>query len=171
MSNGNGQRRMVKNNMLLCLEGYIQRWHSGEYAVISLIDLVGRWLNLVQTNVAASGTADSFLKASHLTKTRYAHQVTAVTLSKLLVDAFLECNGNEVFDEEEFKVWHHEMLWKIPTYQFCDIFLRLQLMILIFVKAHWENNFALYVEILEVHNCTLVFAFDHMNTHAGFPFT
>ena len=38
---------------------------------------------LVQAGIASSGTADSFLKVSHLTRTRHAHQVTALALAKL----------------------------------------------------------------------------------------
>jgi len=48
------------------------------------------WTNaLVQAGIASSGTADSFLKASHLTRTRHAHKVTALVLAKLQDEAFL----------------------------------------------------------------------------------
>ena len=33
---------------------------------------------LVETNVATSGTADSYLNATHITRTRHAHQVTCL---------------------------------------------------------------------------------------------
>ena len=36
------------------------------------------------TNIASTGTANSFIKASHVTKTRHAHQVTAATLHGLM---------------------------------------------------------------------------------------
>ena len=45
---------------------------------------------LVQANVASSGTADSFLKASHVTRTRWAHQVTAGSLYLCLQMAYTE---------------------------------------------------------------------------------
>ena len=46
------------------------------------------WTNVIkQAGIASSGTADSYLKASHLTRTRYAHQVTALALAKLQKDA------------------------------------------------------------------------------------
>ena len=35
---------------------------------------------LMQANIVTSGTADSYLKVSHLTRTRHAHQVTASAL-------------------------------------------------------------------------------------------
>ena len=39
---------------------------------------------LTQAKIASSGTADSFLKASHVTRTRRAHQITASSLYLLL---------------------------------------------------------------------------------------
>jgi len=43
------------------------------------------WTNaLVQADIAGAGTADSFIKVSHVTKTRHAHQVTAGSLRVLL---------------------------------------------------------------------------------------
>ena len=48
---------------------------------------LGNWLSgsgwtagLVATEVSSSGIADSFLKASHVTRTRHTHQVTAASL-------------------------------------------------------------------------------------------
>ncbi|KAJ3580898.1 hypothetical protein NHX12_001242 [Muraenolepis orangiensis] len=46
---------------------------------------------LTDAGVASSGTADSFLKVSHLTRTRHAHQAwSALALAKLQQDAFLD---------------------------------------------------------------------------------
>ena len=49
-----------------------------------VIQLLGNWVedsgwtsDLTQAKIASSGTADSFISASHVTKTRHAHQVTA----------------------------------------------------------------------------------------------
>jgi hypothetical protein len=39
---------------------------------------------LSRAKVASSGTADSFLKASHVTRTRHAHQVKSAALYQLL---------------------------------------------------------------------------------------
>ena len=43
---------------------------------------------LEQAGVATAGTANSFLKASHVTRTRRAHQITASTLYILLHKAY-----------------------------------------------------------------------------------
>lgn len=60
-----------------------------------VFQLLGNWLEdsgwtnaLVQADIASSGTADSFIRASHATKTRHAHQVTAATLHTLLQQAY-----------------------------------------------------------------------------------
>ena len=38
---------------------------------------------LSEAGIASSGTVESFLKVSHLTRTRHAHQITIAALSKL----------------------------------------------------------------------------------------
>ena len=48
------------------------------------------WTNaLTEAGIASSGTADSFLRVSHLTRTRHADQVTALAFAKLQDDGFL----------------------------------------------------------------------------------
>lgn len=42
---------------------------------------------LPEASIASSCTADSFLTAFHLTRTRHAHQVSALALAKLQQDA------------------------------------------------------------------------------------
>ena len=43
---------------------------------------------LTDANITTSGTADSFLKSSHLTRTLHAHQITCVALHTLQHQAF-----------------------------------------------------------------------------------
>ena len=45
---------------------------------------------LTEAHIASSGTADSFLKVTHLTRTRHAHQVTALSL---LDTRLIQLNG------------------------------------------------------------------------------
>ena len=102
---------------------------------------------LTQAGIASSGTADSFLKASHLTRTRHAHQVTALALAKLQDDAFLHTEGTR--DDEAKETWRQEMVQKSPTFQYWDTILNMELLGLIFVRSHREGNFPLYVESLK----------------------
>ena len=59
-----------------------------------LLDGSGWTSALTEAGIASSGTTDSFLKASHITKTRHAHQVTAASLYLLFKQAFLESSQN-----------------------------------------------------------------------------
>ena len=113
---------------------------------------------LTRAGVASSGTADSFLKAAHLTRTRHGHQISALALSKLQQDAFLYTEL--LHNEEIIEACKQKMIEKSPTFQFWDTVLRMELMGLKFVRAHREANFPLYVESLR----SLVpwfFALDH----------
>ena len=53
-------------------------------ALGKLLDSSGYTAALVQADIASHGKADSFLKASHVSRTRHAHQVTAAALYTLL---------------------------------------------------------------------------------------
>ena len=73
------------------------------------------WTNaLMQAGTASSGTADSFLKASPLTRTRHTHQVTALVLAKLQEEAFL--HARRVISDETKEAWKQEMAQKSPTF-------------------------------------------------------
>ena len=63
-----------------------------------LLDSSGWTGALTQANIASSGTADSYLKVSHVTRTRHAHQVTASSLYILLHKAYSEYSqeGEEI---------------------------------------------------------------------------
>jgi len=121
---------------------------------------------ITESNIATAGTADSFLKAAHLTRTRHAHQVIAITLAKLQRDSFHEMSsdGSILFED-----WRTVMMHNSPTFAFWERILQLELLVLIFVmRSHREKNFALYVEVLEalVPWC---FALDRTNYSRWLP--
>ena len=73
---------------------------------------------LIQAGIASMGTADSFLKSSHLTRTRHAHQVSALALYELQQQAFLaSAEGVHSGDKE---AWRKSMIEKCPTFQYWD---------------------------------------------------
>ena len=60
---------------------------GGLHIEIAALKTLGDWLRgsgwvqaLVQAEIATPGTADSFLRAAHVTRTERAHQITATTL-------------------------------------------------------------------------------------------
>ena len=128
-----------------------------------LLEASGWTTALVEADIASSGTADSFLKVSHLTRTRHAHQVTLLTLQKLQREAFVQSESNL-----SKAAWRNDMLKKSPTFMFWDLVLRYETLILIFVRAHREKNFSLYVQVLE-ELTPLFFALDHVNYSRWMP--
>ena len=102
---------------------------------------------LTQAGIASFGTADSFLKAAHLTRTRHAHQVSVLALAKLQQDAFLCTEGPH--DENTKEAWRQAMISKSPTFQYWDTIFRMKVLGMIFVRAHREQDFPLYVESLK----------------------
>ena len=66
---------------------------------------LGKWVlgsgwseALTNATVASPGVANSFLTASHITQTRWAHQVTAASLHLLMKKAYEEYSKTEEID-------------------------------------------------------------------------
>ncbi|KAG1663859.1 hypothetical protein GQR58_020175 [Nymphon striatum] len=104
-----------------------------------LLESSGWTTALSESSVASTGTGDSFLKVSHLTRTRHSHLITALVLSKRRHDVSILDNDKQ--GEESFKVWRADLLKWSPTFKFWNIILQLEIMILIFIKAHHERQF------------------------------
>ena len=110
-----------------------------------LLDGSGWMTALTESEVASSGTADSFLKVSHITRTRHAHQYPVLVLHRLLNEAFNQRSNVD----ESFSNWLEQMCKKSPTFKFWHMIAHYEILILIFDRAHWERNFPLYVAVLE----------------------
>ena len=113
-----------------------------------LLEDSGWTATLAEAGIASSGTAESFLKVTHLTRTRHAHQVTVLALHKLQREAFLQSPG-PVYDEVSFEQWKSSTSEKSPTFHFWEMIRRLEVLILIFIRSLREGNFQLYLETLE----------------------
>ena len=87
---------------------------------------------------------------------RHAHQVTALALQKLKMEAFSQCT-------EEMTLTAWEAAKKpSPTFFFWDLILRLETFVLLAVRAHRQRNFHLCVQVLE-ELVPLFFVLDHVN--------
>ena len=125
---------------------------------MTALKTIGKWLEgsgwtcaLVQANVASPGTGDSFLKATHVSRTKHVHQVTASTLNILMYNAYQEyCERLDEGDDDllEFKAWCLMRAAECPQFQYWSITLQLELTILTFVKSLRERNFRLYMDAL-----------------------
>ena len=102
---------------------------------------------LAEAGIASSGTAESFLKVTNLTRTRHAHQVTVLALHKLQRGAFPLSPG-PVYDEESFERWKTSSSEKSPTFHFWEMIRKLEVLILIFIRSLREGKLKLSVERL-----------------------
>ncbi|CAG2225317.1 unnamed protein product [Mytilus edulis] len=108
--------------------------------------------------------------ASHVTKTRRAHQVTACTLYRLLSNAY--CQYKDVLRDDEvtleFEDWCLERSKESPHFKFWYTTLRFELTVLIFIRSIREANFSLYIEALS-KIIPWFFALDHTNYSRWLP--
>jgi hypothetical protein len=135
-----------------------------------LLDGSGWTETLVQAGIASSGTADSFLKAAHVTRTRRAHQVTASSLHLLMKKAYSEYSSNLRSNENlmSFEDWCISRAEGCPQFKFWFMILQLELQLMIFVRSIREGDFHLYIDAL----ATLVpwfFSLDHTHYARWIP--
>ena len=92
---------------------------------------------LVQAGVASSGKANSFLKASHVTRTRRAHQITASSLYLLQQNAYKEYIQILGTDSEvmSFEDWCDARSHSSPQFQFWSLILKLEVVVMVYVRA------------------------------------
>lgn len=104
---------------------------------------------LVESGVTTPGTAESFLSASSVTRTRQIHQVTSCCLYKLLNEAYenYTTEGNESRLSKEDWVKKREA--EIPQFQFWNLILRMELAIFSLIRSFREADFLLYRQSLQ----------------------
>ena len=106
---------------------------------------------LTDAGVASSGTAESFLTASSVTRTRQAHQVTAASLYRLMKTAYTDyCSeATENCDEViNFEDWCKRRKLQSPLFHFWYLILSMEVTILALIRSFREANFALYCDTL-----------------------
>ena len=125
------------------------------------------WAEVLSTaGVATQGVADSFITASHLTRTRRAHQVTAASLHLLQQKAYQEYISTvTVSDGQELKSfddWKQERSNKFPLFLYWDRVLYFEISCLQLARAFREADFALYIYGL-IKIIPWMFALDQTN--------
>ena len=133
-------------------------------AIGNLLKESGWTAVLTEAGIASSGTAESFLAASSVTKTRFAHQVTACALYKLLQCAYDQYKNDDHSDSDihEFEYWRTEKERTHPQFQFGSQVFTIEILILVFIRSIRETNFELYREALS-ELAPYFFALDHTN--------
>lgn len=130
-----------------------------------IYSILGDWLSgsgwtvaLTKACVTTSGSAESFLGAAHITKTRYAYQVTALALYTLLLNAKTSQDDlSSSLDE-----WIQQQCKAQPQFLYWYKTLQLELTALAFVRSIRLGLFALYKETLG-QLIPWVFALDHIH--------
>ena len=113
----------------------------------------------MQSVMTASGTADSFLKVSHVTRTRPTPHITAC-IYRLMIMAYSEENHTNEHTLMKVETWCAKA--SSPQFKLWSLILKLRLTTLTFVKAIREANFHLYVDAL-TEIVPWFFALDHPN--------
>ena len=114
--------------------------------------------------VATPGTAESFLKVSHLARTRRAHKITASVLYVLQQSAYDHYKATLPASEVplEFNTWCVKMVSTQPQFSFWSQVLELEILIFQIVRAIREGNFNSFVESITARMQWL-FALHHVN--------
>ena len=104
----------------------------------------------MNADVVSVGTADSFLKASSVTPTRRAHQVTAISLYLLLQTAHTkyheqECaSGGTALSLDDWCEEHKS----VPQIYYWYTIMQLQLLLLVVLRLICSSNFNQYIDSL-----------------------
>ena len=101
--------------------------------------------------VATQGVAESFLSASHVTRTRRAHQVTAASLHILMSKAYSAYQAKSRENEQEMlskEEWKDAMSKKSLQFHYWSSVFNLELICLRLVRALREGNYSLYIDAL-----------------------
>ena len=115
----------------------------------TLLENSGWTSAIVDAGVASSGTAESFVNVSSVTKTRQAHQITACSLHKLMNEAYQDyCSEDSGESTLTFGDWCDMRKQQSPQFKFWHMVLDMQLVIFLLIRSFREGNFDLYREAL-----------------------
>lgn len=139
-------------------EDHIVVMFGGLHIEMAALKTLGDWLKgsgwvqaLVQAEIATAGTADSFLRASHVLRTRRAHQVTAAALYILQHHAYNRFCLGETRDAEDlptFEDWCRQRRDNIPQFRYWATVLELELLVQVYVRSLRQGSFVMYLDAL-----------------------
>ena len=128
---------------------------GGLHIELAALKAVGSWLvgsgwtdAVAQAGITTSGRAESLVTSAHITRTRYAHQGTSSSLYILQHSAYKKYSESEK-DAPPFPEWCNHQATKFPQFQFWNMTLKFELLILILVRSFRESDFRLYTAVLK----------------------
>lgn len=130
---------------------------GGLHTEMASFRMLGHWLDgsgwvqsLIQAGLASSGVAESCVGCTHVKRTRYMHTVTAAALFILMQRQYnLYCESHSVDMKKSLSEWREERCKTSVQFLFWDTTLRLQLLVLAFIRSLRLGDFSLYVECLQ----------------------
>ena len=138
------------------------------HAELSGLKALGSWLSgsgwvemIEEAGIAGQGTSESFLHASHIKRTRHAHEVTAETLYILMQMAYERCKGQHGMPDE-FSDWCIQESNRSPQFLYWLLTLQFEMTLLVFVRACRTSDFEMYTKSLE-EMVRWFFRLDHQN--------
>lgn len=159
-------------------EDHIVVMFGGLHIEMAALKTLGDWLQgsgwvqaLVQAEIATAGTADSFLRASHVLRTRRAHQVTAAALYILQHHAYNHYCLGETRDAEDlpaFEDWCRQRRDNIPQFRYWATVLELELLVLVYVRSLRQGSLMMYLDAL-TELVTWFHALDHTHYARWIP--
>jgi len=145
---------------------------------MAALKTLGDWLQgsgwvqaLVQAEIASAGTADSFLRTSHVSRTRRAHQVTTAALFTLQQNAYNHYHDqlDNAHDEQlKFDDWCKQQVITCPQFNYWATVLQLELTVLVYVRFLRQASFQMYMDAL-TELATWFHAMDHTNYARRIP--
>ncbi len=143
---------------------------------MAALKTLGDWLKgsgwvqaLVQAGITTQGTADSFLQAAHVARTRRAHQVTVAALYILKHRAYDRyCEAGDAQGIVEFKEWCNQRNQIFPQFQYWEIVIDLELCLLVYVRSLRQSSFTMYLDAL-TELAPWFHALDHTNYARWIP--
>ena len=122
---------------------------------------------LPQAEVLTSGRAQSVLNEHHIKRTRYAHQVSLMSLYLLKQTAYSEYCEKVMGPPESFDMWNRRSQ-TIVQFKFWSTIMELELLMTRFVRSLREGDFTLYVQACD-ELCGWFHALDHTNYARWLP--
>ena len=151
---------------------------GGLHIQMAALKTIGDWLQgsgwaqaLVQADIATVGTADSLYRATHVMRTRKAHQITAAALYILQRCAYDHYTHTSVGNGQpplDFEAWCDERKRSCPQFQYWATAMALEVCILIYVRSLREADLAVYLDAL-TELVPWFYALDHTNYARWIP--
>ena len=151
---------------------------GGLHIEMAMLTMIGKWLEgsgwssvLVEAGIVTSGRAEAMLSASHVKRTRYAHQVTAACLHVLQQTAYQTyCTTLEESESPlNFMEWCNRMSSQDhPQFYYWSIALELEILLNMYIRSLREGKFDLYIDTL-IQLVPWLFALDHVHYARWLP--